>query len=204
MVCPALARFRNSVRLQLQGSIVSRRKDPSGKAKCLFALRVWPRRPVIRFGTVSEGYKLQTLLELRDQAVADAEQTLRAAAEQLLQAEFEQRRLSVAAQSKQAQLQLMAASAGGRTAAAFVSRDNYVAQLRTELREVFASLGHHEHYVLAPALRAEQQAREALVQAKQEYEVINRHRNGSDLAARKHDERKADAHADDWSLSRPR
>lgn len=159
---------------------------------------------MLRSGVVSGDYKLQSLLKLREVAVAAAEQALREAMAQLADHEAEQRRLSVKAHAKQSQLQLLAVSAGGRTASAFVAKDRYAAQLRSELTDAQQALAQHETVFLAASLTLEQQARDELRKAQQESTLINRHREHADKALRKVEERRADNATDDWFLGRTR
>lgn len=151
---------------------------------------------------MSGGHRLQTLFELRDQAVDDAQNAWRQAATALASQEAEQRRLSARAQALQAQVQIVATSLGGRTAAAFALRDRFLAQLRVEAQASHMAQLSHSQSALAHALRCEQQSRDALVQAQQELKLLQRHRDNADLHARKRDERRADADVDDWSLGR--
>lgn len=154
---------------------------------------------------VSGPFKLQSLLALREQAQAEAEVGLRVAIEQLEAATMEQRRLSALVQGYEARLlRLVNGPLEGRTASALQARDQFMVRLREDVRQSQGELARHEAGALAQALRAEQQARDQLLVAKQELELLHRHKDQTDVALRKSAERREDQTVDDWSQGRRR
>ena len=154
---------------------------------------------------MSGAFKLQTLLTLREQAQADAERGLREAINRLETLTIEQQRLGAQAQGLQARLlQVLNGPLLSRTAAALQARDQFIVRLRDDVRQSQQQLAHHQQGPLAQALVAESQARQALLLANQELELLNRHKDQADLTQRKSAERREDHAVDDWSQARKR
>jgi hypothetical protein len=101
-------------------------------------------------------------------------------------------------------MRLMNGEPSGRNVSALQARDQFMVRLKEELQLARDELARHQAATLAEALRAEQRARDELFKARQELELLKRHKDQFDAALRKSAECREEETVDDWSQGRRR
>jgi len=148
-------------------------------------------------------YALYTLRDLRVTAEKQAERSLGAAVSALRAAEAERERLvGRLDQARAAEAGARARERPAGTALAAQTERRFWARLAAERQAVAKAIDHHRTGVLGPAARAEAEARDAHLRARQRREVVEKAIARREAALRRDRERRAEAAADDLGRRR--
>ena len=149
-------------------------------------------------------YKLEALYELRTHAVRQAEQDVALATARLRECERQQAELDDRSSRIRQRLAALThdAPAARVTAAILQSRARFAAVLEADATHAEGQAHAHRSGALSVARRELELAKARHVRARQEQEVVARHREEARLAAEAHDERQREDDMDAWLRSR--
>lgn len=160
-----------------------------------------PQRDTLR--SVGADYRLQALLELREHALAAAEQSLAHAAASLARLEAAQTALD---HRVEVLLQKLArfkqAEPSTRKAAQLQADAHFETRLREELTHAQHAAHAHRAGALASVLRRLSEAQTQHLQAKQDLKLVTRHREAAQSEALRQGERRQEDETDAWLHAR--
>ncbi len=152
---------------------------------------------------VGGDYRLQPLLELREHALAEAEQSLAQAVSSLARLEAVQQTLDRQVEVLHQRLsRFKQAEPTTRKASQFQADARFEARLREELTLAQNAAFAHRREALEPVVQRMSEAQTHHLQAKQDLKLVTRHREAAQSEVLRQDERRREDETDAWLRAR--